>query len=43
MDKAENRELWARSPEYRKQVIRELEHSGKITKLSPEEFGHLVN
>lgn len=38
----DNAERWKNDPEYRKQVIQELEKVGTIRRLPKEEFGHLV-
>lgn len=37
-----NNERWQKDPEYRKEVIRELEQKGIITPLHPKKFGELV-
>ena len=38
-----NKERWKNDPEYRKQVIKDLEKEGKINRLSEREFGRLVH
>jgi hypothetical protein len=42
MTREETRVLFETDTEYRKQVIRELELSGSIERLSPKDFGSLV-
>jgi len=37
-----NKEKWDKDPEYRKQVIRELEGTGTVTPLGEKEFGKMV-
>ena len=42
MQNTENKQKFDSDPEYRKQVIRELEGTGTIERMSKEVFGQVV-